>query len=49
LYLNAVGASAAPLILIAIAGRFGRISWVDSSLTYVLILKSVGGLTEGST
>jgi oxazoline/thiazoline synthase len=33
LYLNAVGASAVPLILLTIAGRFGRISWVDSSLT----------------
>src|SRR5271166_3932458 len=38
----AMGAPAAPQILITIAARFGRISWKYSSIAYALILKDVG-------
>ncbi len=39
---TAMGAPAAPQILITIAARFGRISWKYSSIAYALILKDVG-------
>jgi SagB-type dehydrogenase family enzyme len=42
----AMGAPAAPQILITIAARFGRISWKYSSLAYALILKDVGVLMQ---
>jgi SagB-type dehydrogenase family enzyme len=42
----AIGASAAPQILITIAARFGRISWKYSSIAYSLILKDVGVLIQ---
>jgi SagB-type dehydrogenase family enzyme len=42
----AMGAAAAPQILITIAARFGRISWKYSSIAYSLILKDVGVLTQ---
>ena len=42
----AIGASAAPQILIVIAARFGRVSWKYSSVAYSLILKDVGVLTQ---
>jgi SagB-type dehydrogenase family enzyme len=42
----AMGAPAAPQILITIAARFGRISWKYSSLAYALILKDVGVLLQ---
>jgi SagB-type dehydrogenase family enzyme len=42
----AMGAPAAPHILITIAARFGRISWKYSSLAYALILKDVGVLMQ---
>ncbi len=42
----AMGAPAAPQILITIAARFGRISWKYSSVAYALILKDVGVLTQ---
>ncbi len=42
----AMGAPAAPQILITIAARFGRISWKYSSIAYSLILKDVGVLTQ---
>jgi SagB-type dehydrogenase family enzyme len=42
----AMGASAAPQILITIAARFGRISWKYSSIAYALILKDVGVLMQ---
>jgi SagB-type dehydrogenase family enzyme len=42
----AIGASAAPQILITIAARFGRISWKYSAVAYALILKDVGVLTQ---
>jgi SagB-type dehydrogenase family enzyme len=42
----AMGAPAAPQILITIAARFGRISWKYSSLAYALILKDVGVLIQ---
>jgi SagB-type dehydrogenase family enzyme len=38
----AMGAPAAPQVLITIAARFGRISWKYSSIAYALILKDVG-------
>jgi SagB-type dehydrogenase family enzyme len=38
----AMGAPAAPQILITIAARFGRVSWKYSSIAYALILKDVG-------
>ena len=43
---SAMGASAAPQILITIAARFGRMSWKYSSIAYALILKNVGVLTQ---
>ena len=42
----AMGASAAPQILITIAARFGRVSWKYSSIAYALILKDVGVLVQ---
>ena len=42
----AMGAPAAPQILITIAARFGRISSKYSSIAYALILKDVGVLTQ---
>jgi SagB-type dehydrogenase family enzyme len=42
----AIGAPAAPQIVITIAARFGRISWKYSSLAYALILKDVGVLIQ---
>ena len=42
----AMGAPAAPQILITIAARFGRVSWKYSSIAYALILKDVGVLTQ---
>src|SRR6202030_2010915 len=42
----AMGASAAPQILITIAARFGRVSWKYSSLAYALILKDAGVLMQ---
>jgi SagB-type dehydrogenase family enzyme len=43
---NAMGAPAAPQILITIAARFGRVSWKYSSIAYALVLKDVGILTQ---
>jgi SagB-type dehydrogenase family enzyme len=43
---QAMGAPAAPQILITIAARFGRVSWKYSSIAYALILKDVGVLTQ---
>jgi SagB-type dehydrogenase family enzyme len=42
----AMGAPAAPQILITIAARFGRISWKYSSIAYALILRDVGVLIQ---
>jgi len=42
----AMGATAAPQILITIAARFGRMSWKYSSIAYALILKDAGVLTQ---
>src|SRR5262249_29636191 len=42
----AMGASAAPQILITIAARFGKVSWKYSSIAYALILKDVGVLMQ---
>jgi SagB-type dehydrogenase family enzyme len=42
----AMGAPAAPQILITIAARFGRVSWKYSSVAYSLILKDVGVLIQ---
>jgi SagB-type dehydrogenase family enzyme len=42
----AMGAPAAPQILITIAARFGRLSWKYSSIAYGLILKDVGVLMQ---
>jgi SagB-type dehydrogenase family enzyme len=42
----AMGAPAAPQILITIAARFGRISWKYSAIAYALILKDVGVLLQ---
>jgi SagB-type dehydrogenase family enzyme len=42
----AMGAPAAPQILITISARFGRISWKYSSIAYSLILKDVGVLMQ---
>ena len=42
----AMGARAAPQILLTIAARFGRVSWKYSSLAYALILKDVGVLMQ---
>jgi SagB-type dehydrogenase family enzyme len=43
---SAMGAPAAPQILITIAARFGRTSWKYSSIAYALILKDVGVLIQ---
>jgi SagB-type dehydrogenase family enzyme len=42
----AMGAPAAPQILITIAARFGRVSWKYSSIAYALILKDVGAFMQ---
>jgi SagB-type dehydrogenase family enzyme len=42
----AMGAPAAPQILITITARFGRISWKYGSIAYALILKDVGVLMQ---
>jgi SagB-type dehydrogenase family enzyme len=42
----AMGAAAAPQILITMAARFGRVSWKYSAIAYSLILKDVGVLTQ---
>jgi len=42
----AMGAPAAPQILITMAARFGRVSWKYSAIAYSLILKDVGVLTQ---
>jgi SagB-type dehydrogenase family enzyme len=42
----AMGASAAPQILITIAARFGRVSWKYASIAYSLILKDAGVLIQ---
>ena len=42
----AMGAPAAPQILMIIAARFGRVSWKYSSIAYELILKDVGVLMQ---
>ena len=42
----AMGAPAAPQILITIAARFGRTSWKYTSIAYALILKDAGVLTQ---
>ena len=42
----AMGAPAAPQVLITIAARFGRVSWKYSSVAYALILKDVGVLLQ---
>jgi SagB-type dehydrogenase family enzyme len=42
----AMGAPAAPQVLITIAARFGRISWKYSSIAYALVLKDVGVLIQ---
>ena len=42
----AMGAPAAPQILITVAARFGRISWKYSSIAYALVLKDVGVLLQ---
>jgi SagB-type dehydrogenase family enzyme len=42
----AMGAPAAPQVLITIAARFGKISWKYSSIAYALILKDVGVLMQ---
>jgi SagB-type dehydrogenase family enzyme len=42
----AMGANAAPQILITIAARFGRVSWKYSSIAYALILKDVGAMMQ---
>jgi SagB-type dehydrogenase family enzyme len=42
----AMGAPAAPQILITIAARFGRVSWKYSAVAYSLILKDVGVLLQ---
>jgi SagB-type dehydrogenase family enzyme len=42
----AMGAAAAPQILVTIAARFDRISWKYSSIAYSLILKDVGVLIQ---
>ena len=42
----AMGAPAAPQILITVTARFGRTSWKYSSIAYSLILKDVGVLIQ---
>ena len=43
---HAMGAPAAPQVLITMAARFGRVSWKYRSIAYALILKHVGVLTQ---
>ena len=43
---RAMGAPAAPQILVTMAARFGRVSWKYSSFAYALILKHVGVLMQ---
>jgi SagB-type dehydrogenase family enzyme len=43
---SAMGATAAPQVLIIVTARFGRISWKYSSIAYSLILKDVGVLIQ---
>ena len=42
----AMGAPAAPQILITVTARFGRVSWKYSSIAYSLVLKDVGVLLQ---
>jgi SagB-type dehydrogenase family enzyme len=42
----AMGAPAAPQVLITIAARFDRVSWKYSSIAYALILKDAGVLIQ---
>jgi SagB-type dehydrogenase family enzyme len=42
----AMGAPAAPQILITIAARFGRLAWKYSSIAYALVLKDAGALVQ---
>jgi SagB-type dehydrogenase family enzyme len=42
----AMGADAAPPILLTIAARFGRVSWKYSAIAYALILKDTGVLMQ---
>jgi SagB-type dehydrogenase family enzyme len=42
----AMGAPAAPQILVTITARFGRVSWKYSAIAYALILKHVGVLMQ---
>ena len=42
----AMGAPAAPQVVMTIAARFGRVSWKYSSIAYALILKDVGVLIQ---
>jgi SagB-type dehydrogenase family enzyme len=42
----AMGVSAAPQILLAIAARFSRVSWKYASIAYALILKDAGVLMQ---
>ncbi len=42
----AMGAPAAPQVVITIAARFARVSWKYSALAYALILKDVGVLLQ---
>jgi SagB-type dehydrogenase family enzyme len=42
----AMGAPAAPQILITIAARFGRLAWKYSSIAYALVLKDAGVLLQ---
>jgi SagB-type dehydrogenase family enzyme len=43
---SAMGAPAAPQVLITIAARFGRMSWKYSSIAYALILRDAGVLLQ---
>ncbi|AUX41296.1 hypothetical protein SOCE26_027060 [Sorangium cellulosum] len=43
---SAMGASAPPQVLIVVAARFPRVSWVYESIAYATILKDVGGLYQ---
>jgi len=42
----AMGADAAPQVLLTIAARFGRVSWKYSAIAYALILKDAGVLMQ---
>ncbi len=42
----AIGAPAAPQVVVTIAARFGRVSWKYSAIAYALILKDVGVLLQ---